>query len=379
VKKIAFLIVTFFPIGCGGGGEGGGDALQGNGGTPIAKVSAPSLISQTGATLNGNVNPNGLATEAWFEYGTDPALSTFMTTEMQLIGDGSVDVPVGQSVNGRIGGTVYYFRVCGVNTKGTTKSTIANFTTSSLGADPTVATLAATGATLNANVTPNGLATTAWFEWGTAPALTTYTTTPEQQVGSGTTSLLVNAALSGVSTGTTYYYRVAASKSSGTSRMDVGGTVLATGKDSLDQDVSLNTWNGTSQQLCVTAGDYANQETRDCRTVYVESSARSSKKFSRPPHPIRLDRMYNAGVLTIQEQQVDVIRNISYTAFRNIGWEGRHEREYRRFRKRADHLAGVHAEAPRDQGGRRPGCRGPEGGAGASAGCHRGVGHLHGR
>ena len=192
------------------------------------------MISQTGATLNGNGNPNGLATQAWFEYGTDPALSTFITTEMQLIGDGSVDVPVGQSVSGCIGGTVYYFRVCGVNTKGTTKSTIANFTTSSLGADPTVATLAATsvaatGATLNANVTPNGLATTAWFEWGTAPALITYTTTPEQSVGSGTPSLLVNAALSGLSTGTTYYYRVAASNSSGTSKGSITAAVCHRG------------------------------------------------------------------------------------------------------------------------------------------------------
>jgi len=38
-------------------------------------------------------------------------------------------------------------------------------------------------------------------------------------------------------------------------------------------------------------------------------------------------------------------------ALRNIGLEALHEREYRRFRERADHPAGVHAETPRDQGG----------------------------
>jgi uncharacterized protein YkwD len=72
-------------------------------------------------------------------------------------------------------------------------------------------------------VTPNGLATTAWFEWGTDAALVTYSTTLSQSVGSGTTSVPVNAALPGLSTGTTYYYRVAANNATDTSR----GTVVS--------------------------------------------------------------------------------------------------------------------------------------------------------
>jgi hypothetical protein len=83
--------------------------------------------------------------------------------------------------------------------------------------------VAASSATLNGNVTPNSLPTTAWFEWGTNPTLASYASTPVQSLGSGTTSQLAIAALSGLSTGTTYYCRVAASNSSGTSK----GTIVS--------------------------------------------------------------------------------------------------------------------------------------------------------
>jgi CubicO group peptidase (beta-lactamase class C family) len=58
---------------------------------------------------------------------------------------------------------------------------------------PTVTTAAATGVTtsgamLNGSVNPNGLTTTAWFEWGTSPTLATFTATASQAVGSGTTA-----------------------------------------------------------------------------------------------------------------------------------------------------------------------------------------------
>ena len=225
---IGAMILMFLFSSCGGGGGGGGDTSPGNGGPPIATISAAAAITQDGATLNGSVTPNGLATQAWFEYGTDASLSTFTATAMQPIGDALRPAPVVQLVRGCTGGTIYYVRVCGTNAKGTTKSTVASFTTSSPGAAPTVDTLAtssvaATSAALNGNVTPNGLPTTAWFEWGTSPTLASYASTPAQSLGSGTTSQHFIAPLSGLSTGATYYCRVAASNSSGTSK----GTIVS--------------------------------------------------------------------------------------------------------------------------------------------------------
>jgi lysophospholipase L1-like esterase len=100
---------------------------------------------------------------------------------------------------------------------------------------PAVTTSAATSitidsATVNGGVNPNGLATTAWFEWGTSPTLSTFDTTTTQAMGSGTSTQAVNAALSGLSAGTTYYFRVAASNSMGTSKGSIGGFSTTSGE-----------------------------------------------------------------------------------------------------------------------------------------------------
>ena len=218
-KRIVFLVLfAFASCACGGGG---GDAT--NGSTPVTNVSSATSISTIVATLNGNVNPNGLATNAWFEWGTDSTLTTFTSTPPQSIGSGLSFVPVSLQITGLAENTKYYFRLFGSNSKGESESSITSFTTSSPGAVPAVTTLAATSvgantATLNGDVTANGLATNAWFEWGADSTLTTSTSTSNQSVGSGTTSVSVNEALTGLATGTTYYYRVTASNSSGTTR-----------------------------------------------------------------------------------------------------------------------------------------------------------------
>ncbi len=84
---------------------------------------------------------------------------------------------------------------------------------------PTVTTGSAsdvttTGATLNGMVNPNGVATTASFEWGTT---TSYTeTTAGQSMGSGSAAQAVSAALTGLAPCTTYHYRATATSAGGT-------------------------------------------------------------------------------------------------------------------------------------------------------------------
>ena len=65
------LIAVFFLGACGGGG---GDSSAPP--TPVVVTGSATGITNVGATLNGTVNPNGLATEAWFEWGTSPTLAT---------------------------------------------------------------------------------------------------------------------------------------------------------------------------------------------------------------------------------------------------------------------------------------------------------------
>jgi hypothetical protein len=74
-----------------------------------------------------------------------------------------------------------------------------------------------TSAVLKGTVTPNGLATTAWIEYGTDPALATFTAAPAKPVGSGTAAVAFTDSVA-VTSGQTYYYRAAASNSAGTVR-----------------------------------------------------------------------------------------------------------------------------------------------------------------
>lgn len=75
-----------------------------------------------------------------------------------------------------------------------------------------------TTATLKAKVTPNEIASTAWFVYGTDPTLTTDTvTTTAQSVGAGTVPVSTSAAITGLLPETVYYYRVLAENLKGTS------------------------------------------------------------------------------------------------------------------------------------------------------------------
>ncbi|HBR15330.1 MAG TPA: hypothetical protein DD723_07295 [Candidatus Omnitrophica bacterium] len=70
-----------------------------------------------------------------------------------------------------------------------------------------------TSVTLNASVNPNNGSTTVWFQYGTASG--SYTGLTTTQTLSGSNSLSVASTLSGLSSGKTYYYRVAAQNSAG--------------------------------------------------------------------------------------------------------------------------------------------------------------------
>ena len=227
---LLLLALFLFPLispGCGGGGSEAVDAT--NGSVPVTIVSAATLVTENGATLHGEVNPNGLPTEVWFEHGTDNTLSSFIQqSPAQSIGSGMSAIPVDNTISGLASNTTYYFRVCASNVKGASKSSVTGFTTSSSGSPPAVTSRAATSvgattATLNGSITANGLDTSAWFEWGTSSTLSAYDCTATQSAGAGTTSQTANAGLSGLATGTTYYFRIAASNGSGTSR----GSILS--------------------------------------------------------------------------------------------------------------------------------------------------------
>jgi hypothetical protein len=94
----------------------------------------------------------------------------------------------------------------------------ASWTNSDIPFMPSVLTLPPTSlgtnnATLAAAFDPNGLMTTAWFQWGTS---TNYeSATPATYLGSSSPALVTNITISGLVPGVTYYYRAVGSNIAG--------------------------------------------------------------------------------------------------------------------------------------------------------------------
>jgi hypothetical protein len=87
---------------------------------------------------------------------------------------------------------------------------------------PTVATepasgLTTGGATLNAKIDPEGLATTYRFEYGTTDGYGTTVPAVPKSAGSGASAVTGSQAVSGLAVGTTYHYRVVAVNEAGQS------------------------------------------------------------------------------------------------------------------------------------------------------------------
>ena len=190
-------------------------------------------VGTTSATLNGMVNPSGLTTTAFFEYGTSSTLSIVTTTPSRSIGSGVVDVVISEDLAGLSPSTMYYFRLASQNSAGTRKGAILSFSTSSKlpAATTSIASLVTvSSATLSGSVNPNGASTTAYFKWGTTANLATFNTTSSQSVGSGLTDQTITAPLTNLTSNTRYYFRIFAQNSAGSQEGSIASfaTLVAT-------------------------------------------------------------------------------------------------------------------------------------------------------
>jgi adhesin/invasin len=95
---------------------------------PQATTSPASDVGQSGATLNGVVNPGGLQTSYHFDYGTDPGQLTSHTPE-QTLPAGRANASVEATVAGLAAGTTYHFQLVAANTAGDGAGQVRSFTT----------------------------------------------------------------------------------------------------------------------------------------------------------------------------------------------------------------------------------------------------------
>ncbi len=98
-------------------------------GTPTATTEAASALSYQRATLNGTVNPDGLATTYHFEYGETTSYGTKIPVPDVFAGEGTSNVKVNQTVKGLKLGPTYHFRLAATNADGTTYGEDRTFAT----------------------------------------------------------------------------------------------------------------------------------------------------------------------------------------------------------------------------------------------------------
>ncbi|MGA0849417.1 MAG: hypothetical protein ACO3RX_05650, partial [Chthoniobacterales bacterium] len=183
---------------------------------PLVTTTAASFVTTSTTSLNGTVDPNGLPTTIFFEYG-DRTDNLDQTTTPEDVGNGTGNIDKWASIGGLQPDTTYFFRIVAVSGEQRVEGSVLSFHT--LPVKPTVVSTSVSevntsGANLATTVNPNGTDSIVWFEYGTD---TNYgsQTDPQNAPGAGGPADFT-ANLSGLVFGQTYHYRAAAQNSFGT-------------------------------------------------------------------------------------------------------------------------------------------------------------------
>ena len=191
---------------------------------PVVEAESESTksVTSTQAVLHATVNPEFADTHYFFEYGPTAAYGTKAPLPPGTdIGASNSGQYVEVALSGLTAGTIYHFRVVAANSLGTTDgpdSTFATVTpTAPIVEGEEVEKRTATTAVLQATVNPKGTDTRYFFEYGpTAAYGTEVPLPPGTDIGSSTYGQTMEVALSGLTAGTTYHFRVVAANALGT-------------------------------------------------------------------------------------------------------------------------------------------------------------------
>ena len=184
-------------------------------GPPIVTTNPATLIASFSARLNGSLNPHGLTTTFYFEYGTTTSYGLRTAPKTQT---GNTFRNVSADISNLTASTTYHFRIVASNADGTSFGGDRTFTTLTATGPPVVTTNPATNvtsssATLNGSLNPHGLTTTVYFQYGRT---TSYGSTTPMKSQSGNTYRNIASNIGGLTTGTTYHFRIVATNIAGT-------------------------------------------------------------------------------------------------------------------------------------------------------------------
>jgi concanavalin A-like lectin/glucanase superfamily protein len=232
---------------------------------PVVNTDTAREILATQAKLGGTVNPEETPSHVVYEYG--PTTSYGTTVATGDVGDDREAHYFNQVVTGLQPSTTYHFRITATNAAGqTTYGNDQTFTTPSLA--PIVITEAPTNsgetaAALHGSVNPQGSASQYQFEYGLSSAYGTTIPVPSGNVGSGYTSVEESQAISGLTPGVTYHYRIVATNSFGTTQgadqlLTAGWNVRPVPSPEGAKQAELSGMSCLSPTSCMAVGNYRN-------------------------------------------------------------------------------------------------------------------------
>lgn len=142
--------------------------------TPTATTQAASNITTTSFVMNGTINPNGVSTQFYFEWGTSSTLNSFSTTGSANLGSGTNAVNVNSTplIVGACNAT-YFYRVVAAPTGGNiVRGSIVAVTTATCSTPPPTPTNPSPGSTSSPG--PTLSSNTATLSWNASSGATYY-------------------------------------------------------------------------------------------------------------------------------------------------------------------------------------------------------------
>jgi hypothetical protein len=183
-------------------------------GRPVVTTDPPTLIASFSARLNGSLDPHGLTTTVYFQYGTTTGYGLTTAPHGHT---GNTFQNITANVSGLAASTTYHFRTVATNSAGTTYGADRTFHTLNATGPPILLAnpamnVASSSATLNGMVDPHGMTTRISFQYGTTINYGFFT---PFQTYSGNTYQNVTANINGLTASTTYHFRIIVTNSVG--------------------------------------------------------------------------------------------------------------------------------------------------------------------